>query len=107
MRRIPGLHNWRRALTQILLRLAADLCPPPADADKEKTPVLEKLRGLAFEGVANELKNPSEDEQGERVGPQAMEEDAGDKKWDREQDGRDAQRVTRPVYGVLVAGGVL
>ena len=36
-----------------------------------------------------------------------MVEDAGDKKREREQDGRDAQRVTGSVYGMLVAGGVL
>jgi len=34
-------------------------------------------------------------------------ENAADKNWDREQDGRDAQRVTGSVYGMLVAGGVL
>jgi len=36
-----------------------------------------------------------------------VEEDAGDKKRPREQDGRDAQRVTDPVYRVLMTGSVL
>jgi hypothetical protein len=41
-----------------------DLGPPPADADEQKTPVAKEFRGLAFEGVADELENPSEQEQG-------------------------------------------
>ena len=36
-----------------------------------------------------------------------MNEDAGEKNRDREQDGRDAQRVAGAVYGMLMAGGVL
>jgi hypothetical protein len=36
-----------------------------------------------------------------------MEEDAGEKNQDREQDGRDAQGVADAVHGMLVAGGVL
>jgi hypothetical protein len=42
--------------------LAVDFCPPPADADEEETPVTEEFRRLAFEGVADELENPSEHE---------------------------------------------
>ena len=86
---------------------AVDLGPPPADADEQETPVMEKFRGLALEGVADELENPSDKKQSEGVGPQAVEEDAAKKKRKREQDGRDAQSVAGAVHGMLVAGGVL
>jgi len=36
-----------------------------------------------------------------------MDEDAGDKDREREQNGRDAQRMADPVHGMQVAGGVL
>ena len=62
------------------LRFPVNLGPPPADADKKKTPVLEEFRWLAFEGMADELENPSHDEQTEGVWPEWMEEDAGEKK---------------------------
>lgn len=68
---------------------------------------MEKFRRLAFEGMADELENPSGEKKPERVGPQAMEEDAGKKYWEREEDGRNAQGVADPVHGMLVAGGVL
>jgi len=84
-----------------------NLGPPPAHADKEKSPVTEELRWLAFKSVADELEDPSEDKEGERVGPQIMEEDACYKNGHRQKDGRDAQRMTDPVQGMLVAGGVL
>ena len=88
-------------------RFAVNLCPPPADADEEKAPVREKFRGLAFEGMADELENPSNDKEGESIGPQAMNEDTGQKKWDGEQNRRYAQRVAEAVHGMLMAGGVL
>jgi hypothetical protein len=84
-----------------------NLGPPPAHADEKKSPVAKELRRLAFKGVADELKDPSEDKEGERVGPQIMKEDAGHKNWYREQDGRDAQRMAGSVHWMLVAGGVL
>ena len=59
------------------LGFALDFRPPPADAYEEETPVVEEFRGLAFEGVSDELEEPSEKEKAERVGPEAMEEDAG------------------------------
>ena len=88
-------------------RFAVNLCPPPADADEEEAPVREKFRGLAFEGMADELENPSNDKEGEGIGPQAMNEDAGQKKRDGEQNRRYAQGVAEAVHGVLMAGGVL
>ncbi len=84
-----------------------NLCPPPADADEEEAPVRKKFWGLAFEGMADELENPSNDKEGEGIGPQAMNEDAGKKKWDGEQNRRYAQRVAEAVYGMLMAAGVL
>jgi hypothetical protein len=86
---------------------AVDLGPPPADADEQEAPVVEEFRGLAFEGVADELEKPPKEKKRECVGPQAMEEGAGKKNCDREQDGRDAQSVAEPVHVVLMARGVL
>jgi hypothetical protein len=68
---------------------------------------VEKFRRLALEGVADELENPSDDEQSQRVEPKPMQEDAGDKKRNRKQDGRDAQGVTDAVYRMLMTGAVL
>ena len=49
-------------LTQIRASgFAVDLGPPPADAYEQETPVGKKLRRLAFEGMADELENPSQD----------------------------------------------
>ena len=68
---------------------------------------MEEFWRLALEGVADELENPSDEEQSQRVQPQAVEENAGYKKRDREQDGRYAQRVTHAVHRVLMTGAVL
>ena len=68
---------------------------------------MEEFRRLAFEGVSDELKNPSDHEQTERVQPQPVEEDAGDEHRQRQQDGRDAQRVTQAVYRMPMTGAVL
>jgi hypothetical protein len=84
-----------------------DLCPPPAHADEKETPVLKELRRLSFEGVSDELKNPSDEEQAERIRPKTVEEETGDKKRRREQDGRDAQSVTHPVHRMLMTGRIL
>ena len=37
------------------LGFAVDFGPPPADPNKQKTPIVEELRWLAFERVPNEL----------------------------------------------------
>ena len=84
-----------------------NLGPPPPHADEKKSPVAEELRRLAFKSVADELENPSQDKQGERVRPQSMKENAGHENWHREQDGRNAQRVAESVHRVLVTAGVL
>ena len=68
---------------------------------------MEEFRRFAFEGMADELENPSDEEQSQRVQPQAVEENAGDKKQDREQDGRNAQRMTGAVHRMPMTGAVL
>lgn len=68
---------------------------------------MEELWRLALEGVADELENPSDEEQSERIQPQSVEEEACDKKGNREQNGRDAQSVAHPVHRVLMTGRIL
>jgi hypothetical protein len=89
------------------LGFAVDLSPPPTNADEQKSPVLKKLRRLSFEGMADELENPSQDKQSEPVRPQTVDEDAGQQERQRKHNGRNAQGVASPIYGMLVAGGVL
>ena len=68
---------------------------------------MEEFWLLAFEGVADELEDPPGEEKCEGVGPQAMDENAGEKDRDRQQNERNAQRVADAVDGMLMAGGVL
>ena len=89
------------------LSFAVDLRPPPAHSDKQESPVSEKLRWLAFEGVADKLEDPPEDKQRQRVEPKTMNENTRDENRDRKQKGRNAQSVACPVHGMLVARGVL
>jgi hypothetical protein len=89
------------------LGAAADFGPPPADADEEESPVAEEFRWLAFEGVADELEDPSEHEQRQRVKPQAMEEESSDGDCDRDQDRGNAEGVAGAIDRVLMAGRVL
>jgi hypothetical protein len=86
---------------------AVDLCPPPADSDEEEAPVAEEFGWLAFEGVADELEDPSDYEKPERVEPQAMEEEGGDEDRNRDQNRRNAEGVAEAISRVLVAAGVL
>lgn len=58
---------------------AVDFCPPPAHPNEKKAPVLEELRRLALEDVADELEDPAEDEQRKRIKPEAMKKDTRDK----------------------------
>jgi len=87
--------------------LAANFGDPPANADEEKSPVVKELGWLAFEGVADELENPSDDEEDCSVGPEIVTKDSGDENAERNEDGRDAKRVTEAVDGMLMAGRVL
>jgi hypothetical protein len=89
------------------LGLPVDLGPPPADPDKQEAPIMKELWRLAFEGVADKLENPSDQEERKSVNPQMMKEDTGEKKCGREQDGGNAQRVAETIYWMLMAGAVL
>lgn len=84
-----------------------NLGPPPAHADEQEAPIVEELRRLAFEGMADELENPSDEEQSHRVQPQAVKKDAGYEKREREQNGWNAQGVTHAVYPVPMTRTVL
>jgi hypothetical protein len=86
---------------------AVDLSPPPAHAHKQKTPVVKELRRLTLERVPHKLENPSDEEQRQRIQPQRVEEDAGNKKRARQQNSRNAQRVTHPVHWMPMTGAVL
>ena len=68
---------------------------------------MEEFRGLAFEGVADELEDPSDREECQGVEPQAMVEKAGDEDRDRDEDRGDAERVAGAVDGVLMAARIL
>jgi hypothetical protein len=91
---------------EVGLSSALNLGPPPANADEEESPIFEELRGFALEGVADELKNPSQDEQQQCENPQTVEEDAGEEDYERRKNQGDAERVTGAVYRVLMTGGV-
>src|SRR5579872_5073331 len=64
------------------LRAAANLGPPPTDADEEESPVVKEFRSLALKSVANELKDPADHEQSEGVEPQTMKEESCDEDGD-------------------------
>jgi len=40
-----------------------NLCPPPANSEEEKSPVMKEFRWLTFERVADELEDPPDHEQ--------------------------------------------
>jgi len=68
---------------------------------------VKEFRWLTLEGMADELKNPSQDEQTRRIQPQLVNENTGDKKWQRKQDSRNTQGVTDPVHRMLMTGTIL
>jgi hypothetical protein len=84
-----------------------NLRPPPAHTHKQKSPVVEELRRLALKGVADELENPSNNKQAKPINPQFMNEYAGDKYSNPQQDGRYPQRMARPIHRMLMARRVL
>jgi len=96
----PG--KWRA-----LSRLPAHLGPPPAHADQQKSPVVEKLRLFAFEGMADELQNPSQNKQRGGVDPQGMKKDASNRQRQGKHDQRNAKAVAQPVHRMSVAAGIL
>src|SRR5512146_2547514 len=89
------------------LRSAAHLGEPPAQAYEQKSPIVEEFRLLAFEGVADELQHPAEDEQTHRVPEQGMHEHRGHKQGQRNHDRGNAEGVAEAVYGMLMAGRIL
>ncbi|MFY9646489.1 MAG: hypothetical protein WAK29_15015 [Terriglobales bacterium] len=68
---------------------------------------MKKFRRLAFEGVADELKDPAHKKYCEGVQPQPVNEDAGDKKRERQKNDGNAEGVTEAVDGMAMAGTVL
>src|SRR5262249_27529467 len=48
---------------------AAHLGPPPANANQEKTPIVEEFRLLALKGMPDELQDPAEDKKPRGVDP--------------------------------------
>jgi hypothetical protein len=89
------------------LRLASHFGKPPAEADKEKTPVLKELRRLALKGVADELEDPASDEEADGEDPEACmpQDERGHE--DAERNHGDAYGVADAIDRVLVAVGIL
>jgi hypothetical protein len=86
---------------------AVDFRPPPADSDKKKSPVVEELRRFAFEGVPDELENPSDQEQDQGQDPKTVIEDAHGEYGERNKDCGNAEGVAKTIYGMLMAARVL
>src|SRR5437899_1278145 len=84
-------------------RTSPHLRHPPAKPDEEKPPVVKELRRLPLECVADELKDPTDDEHGEGPLPQPENRERGDEHGERHHDQRDAERMAHPVDRVLMA----
>jgi hypothetical protein len=84
-----------------------NLGPPPTDADKQETPVVKELRLLAFERMADKLEHPPPQKKCQRIRPQAVNKDAGEKQDKRNQNRRYPKGVADAVYRVLMARGIL
>src|SRR4029079_4412957 len=80
---------------------------PPAQADEEEAPVVEELRRLALEGMADELEDPAYQKQREGEGPDPADEQRDHRQRQRQHDQRNAERVAEPVDRVLMALRVL
>lgn len=68
---------------------------------------MKKLWLFALEGMPDELENPSEDKQACGVRPKEMNEDADDKKTQRQQDQRNAKAMAYAIDWMLMAARVL
>jgi len=88
-------------------RLAMNLGPPPAQANKQETPVVKEFRLLVLKRVANELKRPSHKEKHKRIKPQPVNKDAREEQSDRSHNRRYPQRMAYPVHRVLMAARIL
>ncbi len=68
---------------------------------------MQEFRRLALEGVADKLERPSGDKQSESVEPQTVDENAGYKDRNRQENSRNTERVTEAVHRIPVIGAVL
>jgi len=84
-----------------------NLRPPPAHSDEQESPVVEEFRRLAFEGVSDELKEPSDQEQSQAINPQPVHEDAGDKHRQGEKNRGNAEGMADAVHRISMARSVL
>ena len=84
-----------------------NLGPPPAHADEEKTPVMKELRLFALKRMADELERPSHQEKRQRTNPQPMHEYGSYKYCERKHNAWYPERMTQPVYRMLMAAGIL
>src|SRR5687768_5515751 len=80
---------------------------PPAQADEEKSPVLQKLRRLPFHRVTEELEDPANGKHRQRDPPEAPDKEGDDEEWKRHRDERNAERVTEPIERMRMAMPVL
>src|SRR5579863_137128 len=87
--------------------LAVNLGPPPAYSDKQEPQIMKEFWLFALEGMADELERPSHEEEGKRIGPEAVDKEAGDQQGERNKNCRYTQGVADAVDGVLMTGRIL
>jgi hypothetical protein len=68
---------------------------------------VKELRRFAFKCVPDELEDPSDQKERESINPHTVNEDACDKKRNRDKDSGDAKGVACLVHRMLMAAGVL
>ncbi|HNU06270.1 MAG TPA: hypothetical protein PKO33_00810, partial [Pyrinomonadaceae bacterium] len=71
-------------------------------ADEKKTPIFKELGRLAFEGVTDELKNPTDNEKSERITPHSRDKETGWNQKDRDRDHRYAKLVRQLIHWMLM-----
>lgn len=84
-----------------------DLGPPPTNANKEKSPVLQELRRLAFKRVPDELEDPADDKERDSIHPKPMSKKSDYEHSKGDQDQRNAAGMAQAVDRVLVASRIL
>ncbi len=82
---------------------APKLGDPPTEPHQEETPVVKELGRLPLDGVARELEDPADHEEGDRGHQQGMHEERRHEQGNRECDQRNAERVAEPIDGMLMA----
>jgi len=80
---VDGESIAKVATRKVSSRLAMNLGPPPAHADKQETPILKELRLFALKRVADKLKHPSHNKQPKCIKPQAVNEDTSEEQGER------------------------